>query len=110
MPVCSAICDIVTPRSPCSATSAAVVSRMASRTSRRCVSIVSVHSFGMVGVYATTPAETLWFDRDTLYRYPYHLPETGRTGGAHMADPPRFPEPEDDSSRGPDRGAARSTH
>src|SRR3712207_2867213 len=46
MPVCSAICDIVTDSNPCSATSAAVVSRIASRTSRRCASIVSVHSFG----------------------------------------------------------------
>ncbi len=72
MPVSSAICDIVTASSPCSATSVAVVSRMASRTSRRCVSIVSVHSFGMMRVYATTRAETPWFDRDTMSRYSCH--------------------------------------
>lgn len=53
MPVSSAICDIVTDRSPCSPTSAAVTSRMASRTSRRWVSIVSVQSFGTLIVYAT---------------------------------------------------------
>jgi hypothetical protein len=35
MPASSAICDIVTDRSPCSATSAAVVRRTASRTSLR---------------------------------------------------------------------------
>jgi hypothetical protein len=46
MPVSSAICDIVTDSSPCSATRATVVSRIASRTSRRCSSIVSFHSFG----------------------------------------------------------------
>jgi hypothetical protein len=54
MPVSSAICDIVTDSRPCSATSAAVVSTMASRTSRRCASIVSVHSFGTAPVYETT--------------------------------------------------------
>src|SRR5215207_502342 len=51
MPVLSAICDIVTERSPCSATSAAVVSRVASRTARRCASIVSFHSFGTTQSY-----------------------------------------------------------
>ncbi|MQA96025.1 MAG: ABC transporter substrate-binding protein [Streptosporangiales bacterium] len=35
-----------TDRSPCSATRAAVVSRIAVRTSRRCVSIVRFHSLG----------------------------------------------------------------
>src|SRR5215218_7513806 len=39
MPAFSAISDLVTDRSPPSATSSAVVSRMASRTSRRCASM-----------------------------------------------------------------------
>jgi hypothetical protein len=59
MPVLSAICDIVTDSSPCSATSAAVVSRMASRTAARCAWIVSFHSLGTHVVYATTPLGTL---------------------------------------------------
>ena len=46
IPAAAAICDIVTAASPCSRTSAAVVSRVASWTARRCSSIVSVHSFG----------------------------------------------------------------
>jgi hypothetical protein len=37
---------MVTDASPCSWTSAAVVSRVASWTARRCSSIVSVHGFG----------------------------------------------------------------
>src|SRR5213593_2167519 len=53
MPVSSAICDIVTDSSPRLATSAAAVSNVASRTSRRCVSIVSVQSFGITELYAT---------------------------------------------------------
>jgi len=53
MPVFSAICDIVTAASPCSATSSAVVSKIAACTSRRCVSMVSVHSFGTAAVYGT---------------------------------------------------------
>jgi hypothetical protein len=68
MPVSSAICDIVTDVSPCSTTSAAVVSRIASRTARRCASMVSFHSFGTTQVYMTTIVETSRFDRDTLYR------------------------------------------
>src|SRR5258708_5328939 len=52
MPVSSAICDMVTDRSPCLATSAAVVSRRASRTSRRWASLVSFQSFGTVPLYA----------------------------------------------------------
>ena len=47
MPVSKAICAIVTDRSPCSASSAVVVSRIASRTSRQYASIVSFHSFGI---------------------------------------------------------------
>ena len=46
MPAAAAICDIVTDARPCSRASAAVVSRVASWTARRCSSIVSVHSFG----------------------------------------------------------------
>src|SRR5215471_17243876 len=46
IPAAAAICDIVTEASPCSRTSAAVASRVASLTVRRCSSIVSVHSFG----------------------------------------------------------------
>src|SRR5919197_4705437 len=52
MPVCSATCDIVTEVTPRSATSAAVVLRMASRTSLRCASIVSFHSLGTISGYA----------------------------------------------------------
>jgi hypothetical protein len=55
--VCSAIWDIVTDASPCSATRAAVVSRVASRTARRCASIVSSHSLGTRSLYATTIAQ-----------------------------------------------------
>jgi hypothetical protein len=47
MPVSSATCDMVTDSSPCFSTSEAVVSRVASRTARRCVSIVLLHSLGM---------------------------------------------------------------
>src|SRR5215210_4515803 len=54
MPVFLAICDIVADRSPCSATSAAVVSRIASRTAARCASIVSFHRFGTTPVYTTS--------------------------------------------------------
>jgi hypothetical protein len=54
MPVFSAICDIVTDSSPFSVTSSAVVSRIASRTARRCASIVSFHSLGTTPVYMTT--------------------------------------------------------
>ncbi len=46
IPVAWAICDIVTDASPCSATSAAVASRIAACTALRCSSIVSFHSFG----------------------------------------------------------------
>ncbi|MBB5781811.1 hypothetical protein [Nonomuraea jabiensis] len=46
MPTFSAIRVIVTDIKPCSVTSAHVVSRIASRTVWRCVSIVSFHSFG----------------------------------------------------------------
>ena len=59
MPVFSAICDIVTDRKPCSATSAAVVSRIASRTAARCASIVSFHGFGITPVYRDDRVETL---------------------------------------------------
>src|SRR5712691_441812 len=56
MPVSSATWDMVTERRPCSTTSAAVVSRIASRTSRRCASTVSFQSFGThasIGEYDT---------------------------------------------------------
>ena len=59
MPVSSAICDIVTERSPCSATSAQAVSRIASRTARRCASIVSFHSFGTTTVYTLAYITTM---------------------------------------------------
>src|SRR5438046_344170 len=51
MPAAAAICDIVTDARPCSRASAAVVSRVASWTARRCSSIVSVHSFGTLQGY-----------------------------------------------------------
>src|SRR6516165_1494254 len=54
MPVSSAMRDMVTERRPCSATSWAVASITASRTSRRCSSIVSVHSLGTAEAYQTT--------------------------------------------------------
>src|SRR6266498_1725562 len=59
IPVFSAISDIVTDASPCSPTSAAVVSRIASFTSRRCVSIVSVQSFGTREVYDSPYCDTM---------------------------------------------------
>jgi hypothetical protein len=46
MPASSAICDMVTADSPCSATILAVVSMMESLTERRCPSIVSFLNFG----------------------------------------------------------------
>lgn len=52
IPAFSAIWDIVTDRTPCSAASSAVDSRIASCTARRCASIVSFHSFGTRSVYA----------------------------------------------------------
>jgi hypothetical protein len=61
-PVSSAICDIVSDRSPCSATSAAVVLRVASRTVRRCASIDSLHSFGTIPVYVASDVEDTLFD------------------------------------------------
>jgi hypothetical protein len=45
-PVSAAIFDIVTDASPCSVTSLAVASRVASRTARRCSSTVSARNFG----------------------------------------------------------------
>jgi hypothetical protein len=54
MPAATAICDIVTDASPCSRTSAAVVSRVASWTARRCSSSVSVHNFGTSREYTMT--------------------------------------------------------
>ena len=68
MPVSSAICDIVTDVSPYSTTRAAVVSRIASRTARRCASMVSFHSFGTTTVYMMTIVETSRFDEDILSR------------------------------------------
>src|SRR3954471_15430577 len=65
MPVRSAIWDIVTLSRPRSATSAAVVIRIACRTSRRCVSIVSFHSFGTTASYGI---ETLCLDKYTVSR------------------------------------------
>ena len=56
MPVSSAMRDIVADRRPSSATSFMVVSRIASRTSRRCASIVSFHSLGTRQLYNSTEA------------------------------------------------------
>ena len=60
MPVTSAICDMVTESSPCSATSAAVVSRIASCTAARCVSMVWFHSLGTCLIYGMTGSKTEW--------------------------------------------------
>ena len=60
MPISSAICDIVTDRSPCLATRLAAVSRIASPTSRRCASIVLFQSLG------TSPQHTRQQVRDTM--------------------------------------------
>ncbi len=57
MPVSSAICDMVTERRPCCATSAAVISSMASRTPRRWASMVWCQSLGITPGYATLSAE-----------------------------------------------------
>ena len=64
----SATADIVSWRIPSFSTSAAAASRMASATSRRCVSIVSVQSFGTLEVYTPPLYDTLCIDRDTVYR------------------------------------------
>jgi len=66
-PVSSAICDIVTDSGPCSVAKDAVVSRMASRTSRRCASIVLSHSFGMPPAYMTTGRSQTDLTRDRVY-------------------------------------------
>jgi hypothetical protein len=67
MPVCSAIWDMVTDSSPCWVANAIVVSRIASRTSRRWASIVSVHNLGTIAVYDSN-SDTDRIDRDNLYR------------------------------------------
>jgi len=67
-PVSSAICDIVTARSPCRETSAAVVSRIASPTSRRCAAMVSLQSLGTHPSYILTSINTLCIDEDRVYR------------------------------------------
>jgi hypothetical protein len=54
------VAGIVTDASPRSDASAAVVSRIASRTSRRCFSMVSFHSFGIDPPYRTPgPRDTM---------------------------------------------------
>ena len=68
MPVSSAICDIVTAVRPCSPTSATVVSRIASRTSRRWAAIVSRHSFGTIASIHGDGVESLCIDGYDLYR------------------------------------------
>jgi len=59
IPVSSAICDMVTERSPSLATSAAAVSKVASRTARRWVSRVWLQSLGTPEGYMATRIETL---------------------------------------------------
>ena len=59
IPLSLATCDIVTPLSPCWATSAAVASRTASRTASRCAAMVSLQILGMHGSYSLTFIETL---------------------------------------------------
>jgi hypothetical protein len=66
-PVSSAIWDIVTESGPCSVAKAAVVSRMASRTSRRCASMVLSHSFGMPIAYMTTGIMQNDLTKDKVY-------------------------------------------
>src|SRR5918996_4066452 len=94
MPVSSAICDIVTDSNPCSATRATVVARIASRTSRRCSSIVSFHSFGTAKVYATLPAGQSDLTKTLcLVNYPSSRSLPATEEDTDMADPPRSPDP-----------------
>src|SRR4051794_22184962 len=53
MPASPAICAMFTDVTPCAATNAAVASSVASRTARRCASMVVSQSLGITGVYAT---------------------------------------------------------
>src|SRR5262245_26276767 len=84
MPVSSAICDIVTERSPFSVTRVAVVETIASRTSRRCSSIVSVQSLGTSEVYGTPTVDTVCIDRDSMSLY---LWNDGSSRGGGAVDP-----------------------
>src|SRR5436309_2757597 len=78
MPACSAIVDMVTEASPLARTTAAVVSRIASSTARRCALIVSFHNFGTVSVYVSS---AVWQDdlsSDVMYRKAAQLARLGR--------------------------------
>src|SRR5687767_13775548 len=59
---------MVTERTPCAAASAAVVSRIASRTASRCAAIVSVHSFGTEISYVTSVSIQADIDYDMVSR------------------------------------------
>src|SRR5215212_5298506 len=93
MPVFLAICDIVADRSPCSATSAAVVSRIASQTAARCASIVSFHRFGTTSVYTTSLV------RQSVFTKTYCLDKLLLSSITHewkdtrMAGSPPYPHP-----------------
>src|SRR3990170_9033767 len=93
MPVSSAICDIVTDVSPCSATSAAVVSRIAPRTARRCASIVSFHSLGITPLYVTAVSRHLDLTSTYCLVNCCHesLDNHARGEETHLADRPPYP-------------------
>src|SRR5262245_47277683 len=78
---------MVTDSRPYSATSPAVVSRIASCTSRRCDSIVSFHSLGTMSAYGT---ECLRRGRRVLvrpsYRQPIAAAEPFEVGGDEFLD------------------------
>src|SRR4051812_48793296 len=82
---------MVTDASPCSASSSPVASRIASRTARRCCSIVSFHSFGMAGVYATSFPRHTDAIIDALYRIVVRSRQHHATLEAQMAIPPPYP-------------------
>jgi hypothetical protein len=69
-------------------TRATVVSRIASRTSRRWASIVSFHSFG-ISRRRRVDAQTRSIDTNTMYRK--LPPRSGPAENTHMADSPPYP-------------------
>jgi hypothetical protein len=66
--------------SPCSATRATAVSRIASRASRRWASIVSFHSLGTSQGYSVTILETVCIDRDRVFRKTAGMNRQRKTG------------------------------
>src|SRR5215203_1531260 len=110
MPVSLAIRDIVTESGPCSATSAAVASSVASCTARRCASIVSFHNLGITPVYTTAPSKqyvlTITDCIDKLSCEAHRRVKPGK-GGCHEESIPKVRDAARDGRRGRCCRAAR---